>query len=62
MVAKSAWALKCERIHSTAPKPKNATVASLRGSTRPTFLPTSGDRMIANMPTGAVARPAQVAV
>jgi hypothetical protein len=40
----------------------NATVASLRGSIFATFLPTHGERMIARMPTGAVASPAQVAV
>ena len=62
MVVKSAWVLKCERIHSTTPKPTKATVASLRGSMRATFLPTQGESTMASSPTGAVARPAQVAV
>ena len=56
------WVLKCERIHSTMPKPMKATVASLRGSIAVTFLPTHGDSMIASTPTGAIAIPAQVAV
>jgi hypothetical protein len=44
------------------PKPRKATVASFLGSILATFLPTHGEMMIARMPTGAVARPAQVAV
>ncbi len=62
IVRKSAWTLKCERITSTRPKPRKATVASFLGSILETFLPTQGEMMIARMPTGAVARPAQVAV
>src|SRR5205814_9629628 len=54
--------LKRERIHSTMPRPRKATPASLRGSILVTFLPTHGDSTIASTPTGAIAMPAQVAV
>ena len=57
-----ALVLKFERIHSTSAKPTKATVVSLRGSRRATFLPTQGDSTIASSPTGAIAMPAQVAV
>src|SRR5665213_3693246 len=48
IVLTSTWTLKRERIQSTRPKPRKATVASLRGSILLTFLPTQGDRMIAS--------------
>jgi hypothetical protein len=57
-----ALVLKFERIHSTNAKPTKATVASLRGSRRDTFLPTQGDMTMASSPTGASTRPDQVAV
>ena len=62
MVPKSAWVLNSERIHRIAAKPRKAAVASQRGSMRLTFLPTQGDSTMASSPTGAIARPAQVAV
>ena len=60
MVPKSAWVLKCERINSTTANTTKAKLASQRGSTRLTFLPTIGDRMMANRPTGASNMPASI--
>ena len=44
------------------PLSQTLLLASLRGSIFETFLPTQGDSTMASKPTGAVTRPAQVAV
>ncbi len=62
MVAKSAWVLKLERIHSTSANTRKASVAKRRGSTLAMFLPTRGDSTMASSPTGAITSPACVAV
>src|SRR5450830_471072 len=62
MVAKSAWVLKLERIHSTSANTANAKVAKYRGSNLAMFLPTHGDSTRAMSPTGAITMPAWVAV
>ncbi len=61
-VVKSACVLKRDRIHSTSANTRKANVAKRRGSTRVMVLPTIGDRMMANRPTGARIMPASVAV
>ena len=62
IVSISALVLKRERIYKTSAKNKNEVVANLRGSIMLTFLPTQGDKIIANNPTGAKIMPAWVAV
>ena len=54
--------VKCERIQNTSANVRNADVATQRASIFGRFLPMTGERMMAKMPTGAMIRPASVAV
>ena len=59
-VPKSAWVLNFERMNNTKANTTKAKLASQRASTLLMFLPTIGDRMMANKPTGASSMPASV--